>query len=542
MVLVGAIVIGGLHFYHRWQDRHLPRVASAYLSGGDLRAASLTARRALQLNPQNPDAARVMAEIAENVADPAALEWRKKVCQFRPDSHEDALALLRAAVRFRDLITADRTLTTMSSWAANEPDYHAGRAQAAEMHGRKQEAAQEWEKAIALAPGVSSFRTRLAILRLGIAGQQDAARAALTELRQDERERALATRALIAASGKGDDSAKIRALAKDLQAYPEATFADRIVYLEILRQLRDPEFDPYFKEMKERAAQKADDLAALLAWAQRNDRQEEVMKFAASLPADRLQEWPVPLTRAETYALRQDWRGLEKLVSETKWGKFDFLRHAFLARALREQQQEAAADREWETATKDASADPGSLLLLTRAVSGWGWKNQTQDLLWALAKLPETRVDAVQELYQHYARAGDTLGLYRALGRALEIAPDDAGIQNNFAQVSLLLDLDRPRAMQLAADVDKADPANPAYVSTYAFSLYRAGKMKEALGVMSKLSDEQLRQPSVALYYGVVLAANGDRVRAREFLDLSSGAYLLPEEKTLAEKTKGSQE
>ncbi|MDQ2868655.1 MAG: hypothetical protein M3R59_09645 [Verrucomicrobiota bacterium] len=540
VILLGAIIAGGLHFYHRWQDRHLPRVAEAYLSGGDLRAASLTARRALQIDPENADAARVMAEVAEKVGDPSTMQWWRKVYQLRPDSHADALALVRAAVRFRDVNTAEKTLGAISGWAENEPDYHAARAQLAEMQGRKQEAEEEWQRAVALAPNLASFRLHQAMLRLYIPEKRDAAKAVLMALRQNEGERALATRALIAATGKEDDPAKIRALAKDLQSYPEATFADRIVYLEILRQLHDPEFDSYFADVKERAARKADDLAALIAWSQQNDQQEAVMKFAEGLPAARLQEWPVPLTRAETYALRKDWRTLEKLANGPSWGKFDFLRHAFLARALKEQQQEAPADREWETAKKDAAADPASLLLLTRAVSGWGWTDRTQDLLWELAKLPETRVDAVQELYQHYARIGDTLGLYRALARALEIAPDDRGIQNNFAQVSLLLDLDRPRATQLAAGLAKAEPTNPAYVSTYAFALLKSGKAKDALGVMGKLSEQQLQQPAVALYYGIILAANGDAARAQEYLDRTGGAYFLPEEKKLLEKAKTS--
>ena len=42
-----------------------------------------------------------------------------------------------------------------------------------------------------------------------------------------------------------------------------------------------------------------------------------------------------------------------------------------------------------------------------------------------------------------------------------------------------------------------------------------------------------LRVPSVAAYYGIVLMATGDKAKAREFLELGQKATLLPEERTL---------
>jgi len=60
------------------------------------------------------------------------------------------------------------------------------------------------------------------------------------------------------------------------------------------------------------------------------------------------------------------------------------------------------------------------------------------------------------------------------------------------------------------------------------------------LKVMNGLSDSQLRDPSLAAYYGVVLAAAGDRARAREFLKLAASAKLLPEEKQLVTKAESA--
>ena len=54
---------------------------------------------------------------------------------------------------------------------------------------------------------------------------------------------------------------------------------------------------------------------------------------------------------------------------------------------------------------------------------------------------------------------------------------------------------------------------------------------------MDKLTPDQLRDASLAAYYGVVLAAAGQKEKAREYLRRASEAKLLPEEKALIAKS-----
>ena len=136
--------------------------------------------------------------------------------------------------------------------------------------------------------------------------------------------------------------------------------------------------------------------------------------------------------------------------------------------------------------------------MLARTVAAWGWETETVDLLWILAKSDETKLEALQTLYQHYAKLGDTTGLYRTLLRLVEALPNDLTLQNNLAQISLLLGADVERARKVAAEIKSKEPSNGAYVSTYAFSLYTKGDVKGALQAMDQLSPDQLRDPSVA--------------------------------------------
>jgi hypothetical protein len=545
VALVLVVVLGytGIHFFHRWQERHLIRRAAAYLSGGDVKAAALSARRAFQMNPANPDAARAMAQIADRAGDPTALDWWRKVLDLQPQNTEDALALVRSALRVNDLATADKTLNALDEAAKQTAGYHAASGRLSEMKKNPGAAERHWAKASEIAPENKSYQFQLALIRLGTndPAKRQAALEVLEKLRADPKQRAAATRTLIIDGVAHHEEARgMQHLASELQSYPEAQFSDRLLYLEILRQLHDPGFAEYLKELEQEAAPKPADLASLLSWMAGNETAAAAIEFGKTLPAESVNKWPVLPALAAAYANLGDWAGLEQLAKTTEWASFDFLRRAYLSRALRAQDKKFPAEAEWVAAQKEASAQPQSLLLLARTVALWGWDRETVDLLWALTKSDETKLEALQTLYQHYAKLGDTPGLYRTLLRLVEALPQDLTLQNNLAQISLLLKADVERARKVAAEVRHKEPSNGAYVSTYAFSLYAKGDVKGALQAMDQLSPEQLRDPSVATYYGVVLAAAGQKEKAVEYLRRAPEANLLPEEKALVAKAESA--
>jgi len=55
----------------------------------------------------------------------------------------------------------------------------------------------------------------------------------------------------------------------------------------------------------------------------------------------------------------------------------------------------------------------------------------------------------------------------------------------------------------------------------------------EALKVMQKLAPQELNDPSVAGYYGLILKATGDSAKAKAYLGWTTKAKLLPEERKL---------
>jgi tetratricopeptide (TPR) repeat protein len=539
-LLIG--VFWGTHdLYVRWQEKRLVRRAMFDIEHGNERDASLAARSILEMKPSSARAARIMAQLAERGGERSALDWRRKVVQLDPHSVDDALALVRCAVQFSDIPTAELTLVAVDENSRNTASYHEASALVAQFKHQDEKAEAEWNEALRLRPDDKSLQLQLGMLRLRAnePKRRAAGEAMLTALRSDLGERSAATRALINTGvRRKEDPRKLMELARELQAYPEATWNDRFVYLDFLHGLQDPQFSAYLTELEKIAPNKASSLAALLSWMAMNNLSLLALDYSKSLPAASLQNWPVPLALADAYVRLRDWQNLEAGTAKANWGRFEFLRHAYLARALREQDKPAAAEHEWSAAVKDATSSE-SLVLLIQPVSEWGWENETTDLLWALSKRPEKQKDAFVALYQHYAKTMDTQGLYRVLVRLSELDSTNLNIQNNLAQVSLLLNANPEKARRSAADVYHKSPTNPAYMTTYAYSLLTQGNAKEALRIMSSLSEEQLSDPTIGAYYGICLAVNGDQ-KARTYLDFSKQANLLPEEKALIDKAYAS--
>ena len=541
-VLIGLIfflaaIWGGRDLYARWQEKRLVRRATFDIEHGNERDASLAARSILEMKSSSAPAARIMAQLAERVGERSALDWRRKVVQLDPHSVDDAMALIRSAIQFNDIATAERTLAAVDEKARSTAPYHEAAALVAQAKHQDDKAEAEWSEALRLRPDDKFFQLQLGVLRLR-ANQPEKrteAEAMLKGLRSDPAQRSAATRAVIGAGvTRKEDPHKLLELARELQAYPEATWSDRFIYLDFLHGLQDPQFSAYLTELEKTAPDKSSSLAALLSWMAKNNLSLLALDYSKSLPAESLRNWPVPLALADAYVRLREWQNLEAATAKANWGRFEFLRHAYLARALRAQDKAVAAEHEWSAAVKDATSSE-SLVLLIQPVSEWGWENETTDLLWALSKHPEKQKEAFVALYQHYAKTMDTQGLYRVLVRLSELDPTNLDVQNNLAQVSLLLNANPDDARKEAADVYHKSPANPAYMTTYAYSLLTQDNAKEALRIMSSLSPEQLSDPTISTYYGIFLAANGDE-KARTYLDFGKQATLLPEEKALIDK------
>jgi hypothetical protein len=538
IVLLVALGWGGHDLYARWQERRLTRRALVALQHGDDATASLAARAVLQIKPTSVPAARIVAQLGEKSGNRVALDWRRKVVEAEPHSVEDALALARCALLFNEPTVAVQALSAIDEQGKNQAAYHAVAATLAEMKKDDEAANHEWELATQMAPENAAYQLQLATLQLHSTNQDRylAGKATLNKLRENPAQRAAATRALIASGiAHHETGEELVRLAENLQGYPEATITDRLIYLDLVYQTGSPDFTAALTKFETDATSKPIELAALLEWMSRNTLNLVALDYIKNLPAETLNIWPVPLAIAELYDRLKEWRKLEQITKNANWRKGEFMRHAYLARALRAQDKLPSAEHEWAAAVKETSGQSTSTLALMHTTAEWKWEKEKVDLLWTLTNDPEKQKEAIQELYRYYAKETDTQGLYRALVRWAEFDPTDLNVQNNLAQVELLLDANPDDARKVAAELHQKEPSNPAYTATYAYSLLTKGYPKDAAKAMTSLTVDQLREPAISAYYGICLAAVHDE-KAREFLTAGQQAPLLPEEKKLIDK------
>jgi Flp pilus assembly protein TadD len=122
----------------------------------------------------------------------------------------------------------------------------------------------------------------------------------------------------------------------------------------------------------------------------------------------------------------------------------------------------------------------------------------------------------------------------------LKRSPNDNLLKNNLALTLLLLGRDLPAAHQLALESHTQSAGDSINSSTYAFSLLLQGKPAESRKVMETLGPNVLKVPNIAAYYAIITAATGDKKTARQYLEFSQRADLLPEEKALLDGVRKS--
>ncbi len=539
VVLVVAGVLGYREFYN-WQQRRLVAQADALVDRGDYKNASLDARRLLQIHPESADGCRIMARISERVGLRSALDWRRRMVELNSPKPSDFIALGRAAVRFGDWQSVSFALSRIGDPDKQSADYHVLLADVAAARHDGNETARQLEEAVRLEPTRKDSILRLAILRLSASDAKirDAGLQTLRALRSEPSLRREAIRSLVedAIREKRPDTAL--EFARTLDALPERNFSDQLLFLTALQAAGDANLADGLHERQRQALQNSEETAAMVTWMNAHGLAHDAISWSEAIPLNLRANILVAVALSDSYMAMRDWTGILRFVQGGSWGQIDFLRNALAARAQRESGNESAAQAQWREALKKINGAPKQALLLADTVERWGWDAERTDLLWLAAKDPERGDDALKTLYARFAQDGATQDLYRVCLHRQEFHPADRNIQNNVAQLSLLLDMNADRARKVARDLYLGDPKNAAYASTYAFALHSSGDSKNAVKTMSGLTDAQLRQPQIAAYYGIILATAGDAERALQFLDLGASAKLLPEEKALLEKAR----
>ena len=539
-VFIVLLLMGytGYRGYKVWKQDHWLTMARGFAAKGDARNEILCLRQALALNPQSSEACHLMADLADATHSDAALVWRQRLVDLNPKSLGERLALMQTAMNFGDSAVASNALAGVSAADQKTAVFQTAAGLLAAGVGQTPAAKAYFTEAIKLDPNNLVPQLNLAALQVRGANAVEAAaardnlkRISLTATNRTVRHQA--KRELIADAIRFDDFGTAEALTKDLVAPTNAFFPDRLLRLDVLLKDKNPELNSTLAACERDAAESPAQLSGMAVWLMKNLSPEQALAWLQTLPNPTRTNQPAAPLMAECQLRMGDWKKLQAGIQGQNWNDLEFVRHAFLARALRGQDLQEASAGEWVVALNIANDQKGALISLSRMAAAWQWHSETEALRWLVVnRYPEERW-APPVLMQSLINGGRTRPLLQLFGLLSRRNPADLEMKNNLAFAALLLGAQELNPHELAKEVYSKWPQSPAFAATYAYSLYLQKQYADALKVMQALAAKDLDNPAVAGYYGLVLKAAGNAEKAKVYLRLALRIKLLPEEQAL---------
>jgi Flp pilus assembly protein TadD len=529
--------------YQVWKQSHGMSMARGYYAKGDMSNTILSLRQVLSANPRNIEACRMMAGLTEAARSRSALIWRQRVVELDPKSSEDRLSLAQTAIIYKDYPLATNALAGLPEADKKTAAYHNIAGTAALMGGQPDEAEAHFSESIRINPSNLIPQVNLAVVRLHRTNSLDMAEAriSLQRIITTSTNTALcnqARRELINDAMRFNNISTALSLSKELAEQANPVFTDKLLRLDVLMKTKNAEFKPALASYQREAVTDPAKIFDLTNWQMNKLSTAEALGWLQSLPMQSRTNQPAALLAAQCQLQLHDWRGLQAAIQPQDWNELEFVRHAMLARSLREQDLSEASTAEWGVALKNASDQKSTLISLFHLAAEWNWNSEAEQILWTVVnRYPEEKwaPPVLEHALIAWQRTRSLLELFSIMSKR---EPDNLEIKNNLAMVAMLLGAQELNPYDMAQEIYKKSPKDASYASTYAFSLYLQGKNADALKVIQQLTPKDLQNPSIAGYCGLILKANGNKAEANDYFNLSSKAQLLPEEKALFNQAK----
>jgi Flp pilus assembly protein TadD len=526
--------------FSAWQQHRLLVSAQAFLQQGDLRSAMVSCQQLIQVNPDSIAAYRLLISIDEQANSPRAITWASKIV---PLSNNDPNALIQVAaiaLRFGETEMAREALNQLPATAKEAPVPLALRGTIEVVGGRLRAAESLFDRAAKLDPSNPSYRLNLLKIQLQSRdiAKADAARSDLEQLAKESATKVEALRALQQDARAHGQLDRALSIAEQLVSIPNAPLSDRLLLLEELRVTEKKRFPAELLELEQTIQSLGDAglIFQLMSWQNSRGLYQESLDWKEKLPSDLADRFPIPLAEAESLMGLKDWDALRRRIVSADWGWMSYLRLAIYAGVERELGAGGFQER-WESALVATGGEWNAMMELANLAERWGWKDQAARAWWIIARQPQGQRIALKRLYRMYLDERDARSLYKVAKRIREIDPQDLVAVNNEASLGLLLDEDGAQPGQLAEDVYKKSPSIAAFSATYAFALTKAHEPQKALQILQKFSADAANDPAIGLYYGLILAADGQNSAARPYLETALRSNrLFPEEVSLAQK------
>ena len=557
VVLIAGAVAGWPRLknrYVRWDAKSRIARAEQALSEKDYKRAVLSLRAVLAADPVNADAIRMVARVLDAAASPEAVQWWSRLDSLQPENTDTILAWAAAAMKTGDTPTAERVLKMLAPAGRETAAFHVVSAKIAQSKKETEDAANHWAEAVRIAPDEPGHRLALGAIRLRSqdSKQRDEAIAMLTGLVERTPPNLHAIRILLDYSLRLEDWKRADALSKMLVADSSATISDKLHRLTALRKMGTQEAPGYLLDLRTAGLSNPSELYLLFMWMNQNNLAMMVSEWSRTLERDIIGVVPVCVAVADAYARSSDWQRLREFLNEGAWGEQDYLRRAFLARALERLGEPEVGATEWKdgiSATRSRADAHERLEKMVRLAIGWGWEQRAQEVMWNLAGSPACPRWILDRLWLVAIEKRDAAQLQKLAGVLARVDSKSVAFRNDSAFYSLLVRSDKGNPHGEAEKLFAENPGDASIALTRALSLFQQGEAAAAAALTGSMPADELKKPRIALYHAIFLTAVGKGANAAEFLVSAQGWKMYPEEKalldrakTLAEKTAGDSE
>jgi tetratricopeptide (TPR) repeat protein len=530
------VVVLWVWVYPWWTQRNAISMARQWIAAGRLNYAAEAVQKALEKNPREPELWLLAAELARLHGQKSMeVEYAHLAAQAQLGNSKYALEWAGAALRADQQDVAAQVLATVS-------EVEIARSSIAQrLLGEL--ARRQWKLKVA----IDHFETALKIdgavaideipLGLCLVAQEDAAQrrrglGLLEKWTTDREWGANALQILLKDAVQKGDRPAMAKWADALRVHPRCTVGDMPNCLSALVVAAPEKFSSVIAQLKQAHLASPETAAQLMGWLDQIGRSAEALEWAKTLPEDAVRRPPLAVSKAESLRLTGDWQTLQVWASQGDWGEnLDFLRWAYGMLAARSLGDEKQADDLWHKLFDHAQANGVHALFSGTTVFTWGLVKEAEALWWLVAgQNNNLAVDALGTLARHYQVQRDAVGQYRVFNQLHALHPKDDAVTNNFAFFAALTGNREQLAEQLSRENLARNPANQTYLATHAFVLLMRGRAAEGLRLIKPLSSEAGKSSAVAFVYGLALAGNGEKTKAKAVLET-----LNPAEMTLRE-------
>lgn len=538
LAVIAISAFFGLPRITELRARQFATNANAMLAEGNLQEALNNASSAMQMRPDLPAVKRSYAAVLLAAGVPEALPVLQDLLSGGHAMNQDRLQLAEAALRFGDLVLAEKTVLELLQHESNIPEslFVLARIRLAQ---QRVQSAEETLKECVKAGG--DLQASILLSRLYLAKGTPESLTAATNLlapiaSRHDRNGLDALLTLISSPAlKTEEGPR---WLKALRAHPLATDEQKLLGATAEIQLDPGSYVAVSRRMIEEFRTGTPEQRAQLArWLNQNREHQAVLDIIG--PSEAASRSDLFLIRLDALAGRGDWQQISELLRADGLPLQAPIVQLYRGRAARETGKPASAATFYQRALIESSSQPELLGYVIGYLSRIGEDQILEQELTRLTDNPATARQAFQALVPIVQKRQDAGQLYDLYERMIQHLPADPIVQNDYRYFAALTG--RTPDIEGCRSLVNSDPKMLAYRITLALSLLKIGQSGEALDVFDGVTlDPAQIQPYQRAVLAAVLGANQRLKEARELALAVEGDTVTEEEFKLIAPWRGN--